>query len=351
VIAVVSYAAKAETVGAIRTKFILNELSKRSLPFVLYSKDSVGDRPNENELLWALGILRKIASNRDITTVYLSCGPFLASPMFGLFCRARRKRLIVDFRDPWSGNIRYQYHKNVEKWTLKLQISILLEKLVYACSSDFVVCTPGMHAYYAKLFKSTEKLLLAENGYSLENPGKESYNEDSTIKMVCLGGFAECGIELALRALEKLDCAARNAGKPVVAYFIGTDRETELLLADRTYNFKCVVMGRMPYQEAMEFARNCDVGIALLRNEQFEFGTKIFDYIGLGLWVFDLFSESFEYRSHFSRFLVSDLRKKSHHEPAEIEPYSRSSSMKALMRVIFSSIGGGVNENRDPRRC
>jgi len=62
----------------------------------------------------------------------------------------------------------------------------------------------------------------------------------------------------------------------------------------------------MDYSEALKIAAKCNIGLLILRDENIEYGTKIFDYIGLNLLVLDNFEKDSIFRYEFSDFIHND---------------------------------------------
>ena len=60
----------------------------------------------------------------------------------------------------------------------------------------------------------------------------------------------------------------------------------------------------MPHIDALHIASCCDIGICLIRDEELMYGTKIYDYIGLGIPVLDVFDHEENFFSFFKEYTI-----------------------------------------------
>ncbi|WDZ51158.1 hypothetical protein LF296_18045 [Acinetobacter vivianii] len=235
--------------------------------------------------------------------VYVSCGPFKYLFLISLFCFFSRKKLIIDFRDPWSLNILNNYGASlIEKKTLKYYIASFIEKLAYKISWRFVVCTKGMYVRYGELFNDNNKLLIIENGYSFTPLMKKLDVNKNTLSIVCIGKFVEYNLEAAHKTLE--DIKNKTIGKKIIINFVGADQEKNNLLAYSIFpTAEINFYKKLPYNEAVEIAKKSDVGILIVRDEDIEYGTKIFDYIGLGIPFYSHLDKNKNFYNRFKKFI------------------------------------------------
>lgn len=288
---------ESDGVGSLRSRALYELLEDRNNELILVSRDSI---KSKNMLIWLFFLsFKMLFSSYD--KVYVTCGPFIQLPVVNLITLLKRKKFIVDFRDPWSLNIKTNYGKGVEEnSSLKLYISKKIEKWTYKSCERFWVCTPGMYKEYSKLFNDDSKIDLVYNGHTINDSISKNKNEKK--KFVCIGKFAEYDYQKANLCLEKI----KNIGmEKVELYLIGSEINInkkiiqENQMVENTY-----LMKRMPYKDAIKLASTCDIGICILRNEDFEFGTKVFDYIGLGLPIIDCFDHSASFYNFFKEYIT-----------------------------------------------
>jgi len=242
----------------------------------------------------------------DEPVVFVSCGPF--NYLFPVVVAAtlRGKKIIVDLRDPWSFNL----VPRTWKGRLSLLRARFVEKMAYRFCALFVVCTPGMEELYGGLFKSRGKLRLVLNGYDFDpveyaSLPKKSGSDDE--RFVCMGKFFYYSAEKAKSILNLLEMRSARTGKKIELVLIGdeTDRLEELRPSlPGLERVRLVSIGRLEYRSTLAYAAQSSGAVIIIRNEDFDFGTKIFDCIGLGLPVLDSFDHSKKFYSTFGDFCV-----------------------------------------------
>jgi hypothetical protein len=295
-------------VGSFRSRALAEMLKTNGYSINVISKHSFHSITKKNILLWGLFCLFRVLFSKE-RIVYVSCGPFLHLPFINLAAIIRRKQLVVDFRDPWSLNIKHGYGQDVKPNSLKLFIAESVEKQIYRTCTYFIVCTEGMYESYKALFNDGTKIVTIHNGHVLNEDvvhGIKEHSGETSIQFVCLGKFAEYHYDKALATLKKIS-ALRDEGKKVSVKFIGSDIElTQGLIKEAGLEKDATVYPRLKYDEAISIARNSDVGLVVLRNEAYEIGTKIYDYIGMGIPVLDSFENGSNFKNKFNKYLFTD---------------------------------------------
>lgn len=219
------------------------------------------------------------------------------------------KSLIVDFRDAWSLNIATNYGNETKKLSLKNKIKLylvrLIEKYVYKNCEYFVVCTQGMKDEYSQLFTNDKKIRLITNGYDFlpEQYRNTKTKNNNMTRYVCLGKFVEYGENKALKCLQLIKNKHKD-GSSFCIELVGTNREKcEPLIKKLNMQNHVRWYPLLPYEQALEIAANADFGISIIRDEALDYGTKVFDYIGLGLPLFDTFEENSRFREFFAEYI------------------------------------------------
>ncbi len=329
------YFSETDGVGSLRSRCLAKLLEQRDNHLYYFTKDSFVPLAARFGFIWNL-ILFYHLLKLNAGKVYVSCGPFLHLPFILLACQLSRKQFICDFRDPLSFNIRRGYgNPNSKINSVKLLIAEWLEKLTYKLCYRFWVCTPGMYQLYANLFKDNTKLDMITNGYDFDPKIIEKFtisnNSPAELKklhLVCLGRFAEENPTTARKALTQLkEFYLKNGLNSLVIDFIGTPVSPTCELLREAGLEKCSVFHpKMSYLEAVKIAAKADMGLCVVRDEEFELGTKAFDYIGLGLPIYNCFQNDSNFSMFFSEFLSRDKHKILN--PDLIKKYSRSSCFK-----------------------
>jgi glycosyltransferase involved in cell wall biosynthesis len=219
---------------------------------------------------------------------------------------------------------------------LRIKLAEILEKLVYRRCEHFIVCTPGLKKAYKNLFGDDKKIIVILNGYDLSRDdlglqeNKQSDNE--ALKCVCIGRFAEYNSGEALRILTELKNHTKDVGKALSLIFVGTEVEpTKQIIEKLALEKQTVFYPRLPYNEALKIAADADMGLCLVRHEAMDFGTKTYDYIGLGLPIFDCFAPDSEFALFFAPFLGKDAREL---DKKTTEKYRRDNCFKPFLHLF-----------------
>jgi len=265
-----------------------------------------------SKLIWGLKLLFKLISSKN-DKIYISCGPYWAIPIVWFVGKLKKKKLIYDFRDPWSFNIEIGYgDTNKIGHAYKIILSKYIEKAIYNDCYNFWVCTPGMYDLYANLFQNNEKLKLVPNGYEItkndlsQTSNNKHRNNSNTITFVCIGRIVTHGLEPAWKLFRKIkDYIENEPTKFIHINLIGTEQyELDKIISELNLVEYVTFLPKQDRLVALEMAANSDVGICIVRDEEIYLGTKAFDYIGLGLPIFDVFDHTKNFYKYFKKYLV-----------------------------------------------
>lgn len=326
-----------DKVGAQRSIALAELLEERENELVYVTRNAFGPLGSASFLFWCVRCWGHLAT-AGFDRVYASCGPFWHLPFIWLACRIASVPFVIDFRDPWSFNYRRLMIRRGASLSLaaRLFLSRCLEKRLYADCMRFWVCTPGMRQMYANLFDSSEKIDLVPNGYRFNSRDLALPRDTSdTVRLVCLGKFAEYGYNRAESVLEDIERRSRATHTPIELSFVGSGPETKKAVEELGLQDRTAFHPRMPYIEAVRLAARADMGLCLMRDEQFDLGTKVFDYIGLGLTIYDSFQRSSNARRFLKPFLSSDLTKKPRRPDwAKRERYQRAAQFQRHLSTL-----------------
>jgi hypothetical protein len=262
-------------------------------------------------MIWMTRNALAILTRRDFA-LYISCGPFFYLFPFVFLAWIVGRGILLDFRDPWSVNIRNRYGETPAEgrgrnlW--KARLSELVEIFAYRRCVKFIVCTPGMRDAYAALFGDDCRVVVMPNGFdfddSLYNSRESTYEPiPGKRRFVCLGKFAEYGKGAdakARRVLDRIRCIRDEQGCTIHIEFVGSDPLINgRLIEECGLSDSVTFRSRIAYEDALRIAALSDEGIMIVRNEDLDFGTKVFDYIGLGLPILDTFDRTKGFYKHF----------------------------------------------------
>lgn len=226
--------------------------------------------------------------------------------------------IVLDIRDGWSIAMKSGYGGIVKPKKIKHFITRYIEKIAIKRSCLTITCTLGLRDYLNGL--SNEDILLITNGY-----GKKSYeivkilkNELSLTKddnidiAVCAGQFSEYGKDKVKKILNKIN--VNDLNKKTIIKLIGTNAQKNSwiyrwLKENNISNIEIAILPRMDYKQMYKKILNATYGIAVIRDPDYDFGTKVFDYILCEIPVFDYFNEPNKFTDYFKSFLTSTNEK------------------------------------------
>jgi glycosyltransferase involved in cell wall biosynthesis len=295
-------------VASLRSRVLSEVLEERGNELDIITKKTFGKKAQKNKLLWGMRVFTYLM-RADYDSLYISCGPFWHLRFVILACLLRKKKFIVDFRDPWSVNLRSGYggSKPIAKDSV-VKRAEFWEKIIYKHCERMWTVTEGMKDSYKPLLGDGDKITVVINGHNIEIdelPKEQLSSEHNATKYVCMGKFAEYGMNKAEHALKTLKDTYENSDQQYILEFIGSNEELIKPMVEKlemTENVRFIP--RLPYKEAIERAANADIGFCILRDETIEHGTKTFDYIGLGLPIFDCFQKDSHFHSFFAPYLT-----------------------------------------------
>ncbi len=302
-------------VGTQRLRHLVKYLGKRGLSTVVVDRDM-----GKGKLAFLIKIIYSIVSFRG-RSVFISCGPFYYSTFAVLAARLRGKNTILDYRDPWSPNL--SVFGNALTKPLKRvrnRLVLFLERIGYKCANWFIVCTPGMHGLYRRLFGSDEKLRLLPNGYDFdpETIAGGTRVDDGVDRYICLGKFLYYSREKAARIMSAIEGRSARLDRKAMITFAGSEGAAVVAFASRIVSPERVeirCLDRLPYEESLSLVASADCGVLISRNEDFDFGTKVFDYIGCGIPILDCFDHDKLFYKTFRKYIVSANERYLHYFP------------------------------------
>lgn len=236
-----------------------------------------------------------------IDFIFVSQPPFKYSIIFWIPFLKK----IIDYRDGWSIAIKDGYGGLVKPNKLKYKIAKLIEKFCIKNSILTITCTPGLHKYLSEISDNKKTILLIPNGISksrydlIKSISEKSVKNNSNIlKFYCAGKFSEYGKGRAKKIIELIK--NRYADNIIEINLIGSDYNSnkwiEELVDD---NFKFNLFDRMTKYELYHKLNDADLFLTVVRDENYELGTKVYEYIAFGKPVFNYFSEFNNFVEYF----------------------------------------------------
>lgn len=245
-----------------------------SVFFVEDRKDHFADRFIQG-ISWVSG-LKAFFDCADLSFDYaiISGGPF---GHFGIGRYLKKRfacKVILDFRDPFAGNRRF------DSSLAKEAIKLLFEKY-FLKKADFVV-TVNEHCrqLLAKNFP-VNRIEVIENGYDERdlNLIHSSKFEDGLVHIVYAGTFYR---DRDPTQFIKQLVQANKANQRFVLHHIGRPSD---FLTPFSNDHSIRQHGEKSYKQTLELMSRCDLGLIITGGEPMESTTKIYDYIGCNLGI------------------------------------------------------------------
>lgn len=225
--------------------------------------------------------------------------------------------IVLDIRDGWSIAMDSGYGGNVPPKPFKAKIARFVEKCAIRRSYLTITCTKGLQEYLEKI--SGRQVLLVPNGvasddldliFNIKNKIIKNISEELTF--CCAGQFSEYGREKVEKLLEVI--AKRYPNRRLRIKLIGADRSKNNWVAGF---FKSLtsgagvveIMPRMNKSEMYAEMAICDYGLSIIRDPDYDYGTKIYEYIALGLPVVNYFEAPNAFTNYFDACLDEPFNK------------------------------------------
>lgn len=259
-------------------------------------------------------ILKKISASSQDICIILTMPPFRG----WWLCLLPKVKLILDWRDGWSIAIRSGYGGLRKKRYLKAFFAEIIEFLSLMMSEKVITCTPGLYTYHTKGIKKIfkHKVFLLLNGHMVNvidsNFKKgEFISSKKLIKVVCAGKFSEYGRDKARFIIEKL--RSRYNQNHIQLDLIGSEVIGNKWIVDsysQCNNFSVDIFPAMIKSEIFSSLPSYDLGVALIRDPDYDLGTKVFEYVAFGLPIFDYFETQNSFKLFFKGCFDTDYNEK-----------------------------------------
>ena len=233
-------------------------------------------------------------------------------------------KIILDVRDGWSIAMKTGYGGMARPNKLKAFIGQLIERQALKLAYRRITCTPGLVGYLQQL--SNVNLTYIPNGisrvdYDVVSKIKKKIVHKNDIKenefiLCCAGQFSEYGKEKVINILDKLYEEANRTKYSIVIQLIGSSMDRndwiKCYLLNKNYNNITIqILPRMEKMEMYEVILKADMCLTVVRDPDYEFGTKVFDYILCGKYIFNYFDNENNFLLEFDHVMSSSLTRNS----------------------------------------
>ena len=218
---------------------------------------------------WRYALERYFDASRDhFDVVIISGNPFSCFDFAAYAKRRWHARVILDYRDPFGNNPRFQYTDEARDRTRYAERGYNFQADVISVVNDYCVglVEGGSEAEIINIPNGFDERIL-ESVQSIELPADK-------INIVHAGSFThDRSPQHILAALDPERHAFHHVGN-----IAGVDPK----LLER---HQVVQHGRRPYNEALGVIGGADLGLVFLSEQNFETTTKLFDYLAMDIDV------------------------------------------------------------------
>ncbi|MGJ0626967.1 hypothetical protein [Xenorhabdus bovienii] len=221
--------------------------------------------------------------------------------------------IILDIRDGWSIAISSGYGGNFRKKKFKANIAKAVERFMIKKSYLTITCTHGLQKYLEEI--SAKKIPLIPNGILFTDIKSTSIpshltrtiqkNKDTLI-FCCAGKFSEYGISNVKKLLNII--LERYYNNKIKIQLVGSNKDSNQWAIDYFHNISngrgtLDILPFLEKKELFDLISKSDLGIVLLRNPDYEYGTKVFDYIAKNKPVVNYFDKPNNFTIYFDAAL------------------------------------------------
>jgi hypothetical protein len=251
-------------------------------------------------------------------------------------------KVIFDVRDGWSIAMASGYGGTAKRKPIKAFFASKVERWAIRRSFITITCTPGLRSHLERV--SQKEIYLIPNGVSDKDLTLAGHFRNSLgslkklptkglVKLCCAGKFSEYGEEKVKKIIDVISVRYANA-KYVIKLF-GCDVDMNKWLEQYVDEVsggrgQVEIVGRLPKHDLYAQMAECDTGISVIRDPDYDFGTKVYDYIALGLPVLNYFSEPNSFTNYFNAYLDDPF-----YGQTEERKISRSEQIRTVLTGIF----------------
>jgi len=224
---------------------------------------------------------------------------------------------ILDIRDGWSIAMKSGYGGTVKPNIFKASITRIIEYIGIKLSTLTITCTPGLEQYLQNL--ANKKILLIPNGYNDDDKrivdSLRSTESDSTetkkdeIKFICAGKFSEYGVEKVKLVIDKIYNQYTNINITLTVVGANAQENNWIHKYIKQKNYKNItfhLLDRIQKNELYALILEHDMAITIIRDPDYDFGTKVFDYILCNKPIFNYFDTNNNFTKYFKNYFAVD---------------------------------------------
>ena len=266
--------------------------------------------PSPLSTICLLRIVIKIYT-QGYSNVFITMPPFRG----WIICFLPAVRVALDIRDGWSIAMREGYGGTVAPRPFLATIARVVEQVAIKLSSISIVCTPGLQRYHeTKITRG--KIAVIPNGFS-ESDFKASWRKrkkvffkrkNQVLDLVCAGKFSEYGVDTAKKIIRTINDRYSDYECNITILSKSPESDewiSEFIAREGINNISIKHVSYLERDAALSLISSSDIGVAAIRSIDYDFGTKIYDYILCGLPILDYFDGG-DIKNYFRGFFDTD---------------------------------------------
>lgn len=230
---------------------------------------------------------------------YFSYPPFPRLKQIFMLMLARRP-FVVEYRDGWANAIATGYGGTARPKPVKALAVRLIEVALRARARQVVTVTPGLVRWHGKASTT-----LLPNGSELDTPTprRDVDLRKPILSVICFGKFLSYGEDNVMAALETL---SRRYKGQMLEIHVYSQMSEETAVKHPFPNITITRKAPVNPESFVDFFGGYDLGLAIIRDPDYDFGTKIFDYAQAGLPIVDYFDEETDLKRFFAGAFDTD---------------------------------------------
>ena len=216
-------------------------------------------------------------------------------------------RVILDIRDGWSIAQNTGYGGITKPKPIKAKVTRIIEYILANRACMVITCTNGLQQYLEEVTK--KQVLLIPNGISdedfqLAEQAKYSEHKEQSEKYIfcCAGQFSEYGEAKAKKICKTI--FSRYSSREILIQLIGSSEKENAWVVEYMKDMSggkafVEILPKKSRKELYKLMADANYGLVVLRDPSYDFGTKVYDYIALGLPIVNYFDKPNNFTNYF----------------------------------------------------
>ena len=277
-----------------------------------------------------LAILKRYLFKKEF--IFISMPPFAIWPLLLL-----NNHLIIDWRDGWSIAMKTGYGGTTNAKLIKCALAQFVEKVYLRYAFRVITCTPGLVSYHSRLKKYDVTFL--PNGHinsGVKAKKGELFLNKEILTVTCCGKFSEYGLAKAKLLVSTL--RKRYSGnQKILLRLIGCDyvQNEWVLEYSNKFDIRVQFLPKLRYEEMLSELCKSDLAAVIIRDTDYDLGTKAFDAVSLGIPIVNIYEGS-NFATYFSGCFDTD------YDPMIVKEFALKHRRSYLVSYYLSDLASDL---------